>query len=633
MKKTTDRRIEFARRLHETSPIIKKSIFLLLFFAALICAVIGSFDWCKNGLGQDGWILASSTFMSTLDLFVFSPGISISDMGNAPVAYLVAMWLAPIFTATAILKLIDTKLCHIRVLLLARLFKHIIIFDFNENSCALIQNLLDNDHLFQAERIMLVCETPLDQEKQVELEKRGIAVLTLPIIDASAAVCRASLRLLGLSKASAVALMYDNALDNYAILCRLVSYTEQMTGKMRSIPCAFLSDNPAISNRVVSQQKEHDGRSVSLEIKPLSVSEIAARELFGLSDYNTLKQGHSIWENAPNNSGAQRNIKWDAENLRILHLLIVGMDGFGEGILRQAVKLGVSSPETPMHITILDKRAGEIKEKLYALYPQLDKLCALHIVESDVYSSAWQSELKASAVPITYAAVCLRDTSAGLWVAQELIKQELILPYAPVGVRADDKAVILGSLSRYTSIFTFGQKKDILTRENVFLEALDNKARRFYYSYAALADRLQNTATSGNCEKPDWYRLSYIKKESTRAQAEYFDFIKLLCGRLNEKPNIEAIMADVESAGSHDGLKEENRYAVRLAMLEHTRWCKFYYLNAFRLGAAKDEENKIHNCLIDDWFEMLNEEQYPGAKGTMKYDLIPILLAFEEDGA
>lgn len=145
-----------------------------------------------------------------------------------------------------------------------------------------------------------------------------------------------------------------------------------------------------------------------------------------------------------------------------------------------------------------------------------------------------------------------------------------------------------------------------------------------------MSEKLLNAGKRADTAPQDWQALSYIKKESARAQAEYYDLIRLLCGALDGPPNVDAVMGDVISASSFDRLRPEHKYVVKLATLEHARWCRFYYLNGYRLGPQKDEVRQTHNCLIDDWFEMLDETRYPGAKDTMKYDFVPVLMALTE---
>lgn len=65
-----------------------------------------------------------------------------------------------------------------------------------------------------------------------------------------------------------------------------------------------------------------------------------------------------------------------------------------------------------------------------------------------------------------------------------------------------------------------------------------------------------------------------------------------------------------------------------MSRLEHKRWNNSYYAMNFRYGNKRDEAEKTHPCLIDDW-EVIMNESFENCQPV--YDLMATFALFKEE--
>ncbi|MBF4805485.1 MAG: hypothetical protein HXM47_02685 [Pseudoleptotrichia goodfellowii] len=129
-----------------------------------------------------------------------------------------------------------------------------------------------------------------------------------------------------------------------------------------------------------------------------------------------------------------------------------------------------------------------------------------------------------------------------------------------------------------------------------------------------------------------WNSLSNIKKESSRNQCMHQNIKKVLLGKIAEiegfssaKELLQSWKNQIDNLSPTEQVNiiENNPFMNYMTALEHKRWNNFYYMKNFVYSDEKNEVNRTHNSLIDDWNEFLKSDQSDKAV----YDFISVLSA------
>lgn len=153
-------------------------------------------------------------------------------------------------------------------------------------------------------------------------------------------------------------------------------------------------------------------------------------------------------------------------------------------------------------------------------------------------------------------------------------------------------SALLENIYKKEQLVSFGQYTDILTESNIKGDELYRAAKELNYKYACLYGSVSGDANKREIEMEEqWELLDGFTKGSNIASADYHEIRKLLVAKA-KKENAELSME-------------------QLGQMEHTRWCRFHYLNHWSYGVPengknKDVVHKIHVCLIP--FEKMAKE-------------------------
>lgn len=108
------------------------------------------------------------------------------------------------------------------------------------------------------------------------------------------------------------------------------------------------------------------------------------------------------------------------------------------------------------------------------------------------------------------------------------------------------------------------------------------------------------------------------------------EYKKILLGKIAEAEGFSSVQELLQSWKNQiDGLSaaeqvniiENNSSMNYMTALEHKRWNNFYYMKNFVYSDEKNEVNRTHNSLIDDWDEFLKSDQ----RDKAVYDFISVL--------
>ena len=135
-------------------------------------------------------------------------------------------------------------------------------------------------------------------------------------------------------------------------------------------------------------------------------------------------------------------------------------------------------------------------------------------------------------------------------------------------------------------IVTFGDVSKFLTEDNIKNEPLDRAAKLFNYDYELRASGTH--ATDDYMEKAEecWQKLNGFFRGSNVARADHH-FIEM--------------RREEEGANDHE-----------IWSVEHTRWCRYYYINGWSYDTKRDNAKKKHPLLVPYEELELAEQQKDG---------------------
>ena len=107
---------------------------------------------------------------------------------------------------------------------------------------------------------------------------------------------------------------------------------------------------------------------------------------------------------------------------------------------------------------------------------------------------------------------------------------------------------------------SFGNSKEMLTADGIMKEKI-----------LIAAKEINETYRGGN-DAYLWENLGMFLRQSNISAAEFFP-----------------VLRRAEQHGATDR---------QLVELEHIRWCRFYFMYNWQGGTPRDDENRIHPCLV-----------------------------------
>lgn len=581
--------------------VCRRYFSLALLATALFCALVGSWQ-AYAPMDLPLWRLVSAMAYSLMKLFTLSPAV---DPEDASLLYTIAIWLCPLCTAHAIYRLAESAIRHQLGQFMLLFRPYTLVYGIHPDSVDLAKDLQKREDKHLRRKVVLLSDEPLPSEKRLELERGGFTVLSARLSgEANDRILQDDLRRLHLSRCKEIILYHPDQAANFTAYVNLLKHYQNHQTK-ESIPCAVFCRDTVIA-RLLQKEWEQRGRNL-LDLKLFHIADLAARQLFKDKD-----QPNLLWKGCID--GPKR--------VRQCHLLLVGLGTWGERVLYQSILRGQFSPENKLKVTVLDREAMRRENELKGRYPYIEKTCELAFQEMDLWGGDAREKLSALCQTVTCAVVCIEDPTTALWAVDRLT--ETLGENVPIAVRMDQGGAVAQYLEqpgKDTNIMIFGEREKLFTRQVVLDETLDAEAKDFNDRYQKL---------SGGAVV-DWSALSWDKRASCRAQAAFQTTVEQLADLPAVRQEIAAWKKRQKEQESDDQDGEallrclENRYPelLRLARLEHARWCNFMYLQGYRFGEERDEEHKTHPCLVDT-LEDLPKEQ----KNTVRYDLIPAMMAF-----
>ena len=146
-------------------------------------------------------------------------------------------------------------------------------------------------------------------------------------------------------------------------------------------------------------------------------------------------------------------------------------------------------------------------------------------------------------------------------------------------------------------ITSFGVMEEVLTEENIKTDKLYRMAKMINYSYLVKTDGTGtytwNRADVEEVMEEKWRELSGFHKGSNVACADYHKIRLLLLNNDGAGTDFSCLQAQQEEA---------------LAQMEHTRWCRYHFVNHWHYDKVRNNEYRKHNLLVP-YSELPHEEQ------------------------
>ena len=265
--------------------------------------------------------------------------------------------------------------------------------------------------------------------------------------------------------------------------------------------------------------------------------------------------------------------------------------------------------------------------------------------------------------------VCFDDESKNIEVGNSLQERTYLsdsvdkkkVPKIIMGVfsELEMSEAINSDKSEYNNMYTFGNEKDIVNKEHLLNETIDNIAKLIHHGYGnvyePMKSLMKNDKLSWEKIEEKWFKTSkFSDKLSNIAQARHIDIKLKSLGLqkvaiksdgqedilshnraildaklLQTQTTQEIIEASKEIEKFYDGKTYTVKYwpknfedtpLDKMLRMEHNRWNAYHYLEGWKYAPTKVKEKKEHDCLLP-----IDEFDKDSIKITALYDMYAFL--------
>lgn len=363
---------------------------------------------------------------------VFTPDGS--SLLHYPIVVEIARWSAALYTiATLFIAMYRMLEMSILLIFYQAVGHHTIVFGYNENSVAFIEDLRQ-----KKKRVILIASRiPNEAVDYLEVLK----VVVLYHHDNEENIYTKS----GMARAEHVVLLHEKDIDNLNELLDIRYHFKRHSIKRKELTVHIhLQD-------ITSQKLFLDMESTTVdEEHHFKV------KLFNLYDLfvDVLFHKHPIYTSKQNEFTA--------------HLLIIGFGPLGQHIALKAINQSEQFEKEPPFITAVDKVASKVKQQWERNYGQMTERTSVSVHPFDVTSDSLETVIRKQTEPLTHIYICLHEDHLDLWAGIELSSQ---FPHIPIFLEFSEGSIaekwIDSEVSGNRLIYSIGTFKDILTEEKL----------------------------------------------------------------------------------------------------------------------------------------------------------------------
>ncbi|MBF0142446.1 MAG: hypothetical protein HQL59_03185 [Magnetococcales bacterium] len=300
------------------------------------------------------------------------------------------------------------------------------------------------------------------------------------------------------------------------------------------------------------------------------------------------------------------------------HLVIVGLGEVGWEILLQALRLCHHADGARMRMTMIDRRAGRLREEFRSRHPQAESIADLDFHSLDTghepalrafLEGAWK---RGEGAPTLFI-VTLSEAAASLAAASavERILRQMLVPVPPILLRCEREAALAAfleadpeGLAAGGMMRSFGNVAEICADGFSLGERLDALARFIHERY--LEECLaRGEAPGSRSTLVPWSVLGEAAREDNRVQADH-NLLKIR----------EAGCRTRSLTGGEAPFVFFPSMIESLARAEHVRWCASRWIAGWSWGSVRDDLLRRHPDLKP--YEELSEAQRELDRGTVR---------------
>ena len=592
---------------------IQRKLKVPFFALALILSLVGSYQ-VYHGRFSNVFKEIIVIIISTFKLFTFSPTNGITN--EAPLAYELAIWMAPASTMVGFFSVFSKLYRNIRNSLIHIGKEHLVVMGYNPYSIEFIKNL-KNDH--PEIRVINLLDNTENINEEL-LKSLDVKVVRVSYSDINSEENKLIIR--------------DEKIGDYGkIVCFErepygYGYVEKLSkwlGNMdKTIDLYLRTENYRVKELVEFQMDE----LVAFDIHYFNLDELMVMNLIG--DDFSINNTPGLLEDWSDRTF--ETINDIAKQVGRANVLMVGFSPISESVLNVISNNSVINPLRNVKVTIIDKAASGKFDKYNDYKTMIDNVMDYELIDMDTNSRNLKNIVieRERVEPFSAVLFCEEEIYSNI-VNIDRIKD--IVENNPVAVYAKDSVSsesVLNSVKQtIKSMQIFGDPYHVLTKDIIIDESMLQKSKEFNAYYNRLAYEMMGYEISNESVESQWHSLSNVKKESSIYQTMHRDVKEMLIRKFSELKKFEGIdivegwkeLVSGKSVSQQVSIIENDIFMNYMTALEHKRWNNFYYMRDFTFGNIKDEKNKKHDCLIDDWDEFLGGIQ----RDKAIYDFISTL--------
>lgn len=582
----------------ENWPYYRKRILLVLNILVIVFGLIGTYEYYRPRIDAD-WRLVTAMLYGTFKLYFLSPTISV----EAPITplYEIAKWIAPFLTSAMVLTILGNAFHSGRNLFLYRFGDKSILIGDNDDTRIFARNLARE----RQTRVLLYADTAQDTGRSKSYGEDGVALLTHDWRQPPDRETRAQIRGSRFNTARHIVLLYEEDLDNYAVFMTLIqSLKPQRPIKMR-VRCKSQTLRDLMQSMLRQAQADNEALRY-LDIRFFDIAEMVAESL--LQHEKAPLYAVPLQRLKGHTAKSAQAISTACGTTHVLHF---GFNDIAAWLTKKVLSAGTISLDQKVQITVVDTQAEQKLDAFLAANPEMEEGMHFRAISLDVKSRALRSalrELQKEEVPVTWVCCNFKDVLLNLHALT--LAGGIRAPKAVRNTSAKELRPIFQAGYPGELLFAYGQLASVLSPAVVLNESLDQLAITHNQTYNETSEAF------GNGPGSSWEDLSFVKKDSSRAAALHGRWKQAVLYALFPPGEADALLqkqrgylAEVFSSGRPH--EEANQALLQvlaaypaldyLTQLEHVRWCHFYYGLGFRHGETKDEQEKTHPCLIEEW--------------------------------
>ncbi|MFA3905343.1 hypothetical protein [Fusobacterium nucleatum] len=598
----------------------------IIYILGLVLSLIGSFQ-VYHGRYDNILKEVSVISISVLKLFLFVPIEGFIKQN--PLAYELAIWIAPMTTLLATFSIFNKLYTAIKLKLAHFHKEHIIVMGCNDYSLSFMKNYISLKN-----KKKILCILPeRTQEKDIEtLNRLGVITST---IDYMSGLNDENMRISSEYNFASVdtIICFEDEPKNYGYL-KLIS---ELIAKRRKKKEKIINVYVNTVNKYIRNIVQHKMDEIKIfDIKYFNIYDLIAYNLINLKNFKLYETSglKKDWIKIKKEKGENFSLDDFSNLIGTPNILLIGFKNCGKSLFELAVNQTLVNAKENMKITIVDRKISNIIEEYKATIRELKKVANIELIDGDINHISTQNKIKESHKkdPFTAVLFSTKNCTESL-IFMDLLGEEI---FKNVNTAVfceniwEDKPLIESIILKYPNITVFGELIDVLNFESITNEPLEIKAKEFNAYYNKITENIMDSPEQDISVEEQWAYLSNIKKDSSRNQCMHQNVKEVLLGKIAQMEGLSSVeellnrwkaMIDSVSIKEQINIIEKNPAMSYMSALEHKRWSNFYYMRNFVYSEKKDEVNGTHNSLIDDWDEFLNSKK----REEVIYDFISVL--------